>query len=126
MRSSLGNNNAASDTAYVHEWVNSTCELEQVDSELLVREAVDDCLAAQLYSSCVQVLRDICSQVSGHKNTPSRVPPRVLREELGRLYLCADIFRSGKLNKILDNAEELRETVLEILTAVGLFLTRSK
>ena len=126
MHSSLGNNNAASDTEYVHGWIESTSKVGQVESELLVSEDADDCLAARLYSSCVQVLRHICFQVSDHRTTPSGVIPRVLREELGRLYLCGDIFRSGKLNKILDNADELRENVLEILAAVGLLLTRSE
>lgn len=49
-----------------------------------------------------------------------------LDEELGRFYLWGESFRDGKLDMILENSPDLKNTVLKFITAVGSILLRSK
>ena len=118
--------NGTSDTACVHEWIGSTSTLPDLKQEILDTSGVDGCLTARLYASCVKVLQRICSQISSPEVSLSRLKPRVLREELGRLYLCGEGLGNGKLDRALEDADELRENILEVLSGIGLLLARSE
>ena len=126
MSSSLESKKAMGDKAYVHEWIYNTSTAQEAQPELIVSEDADDCLAARLYASCVQVLRGICSQASDPGVPYSAIKPWILRNELGRLYLFGDSFRNGRLNRILEDANELSENIVEILAGIGILLVRSE
>ena len=81
-------------------------------------------LATRLYQLGRQGLQQLCRQ--------DRCVPRLsssqsaLREELGRLYLWGEAFEDGKLDKALEQSEDLRDTVLEFLCAIGDSIIRGK
>lgn len=112
---------AVPDTAYVHEWVDSTSELPVVD-----KGDVDESLAARLYAGCIIVLRRLCSQTAITDASHSYLEPWVLGQELGRMYLWGEGLGNGKLDKALSDADELRVNVLEVLGSIAMLLVRSK
>lgn len=114
------------DTAYVHEWIYNTSTEQEAERKLVVSKDADDCLAARLYASCVQVLQGICYQVSDPGVSYPAVNQHMFKNELGRLYLFGDSFKNGKLNRILENADELEESIVEILAGIGILLARSE
>lgn len=117
---------ATDGTAYVNEWINRTATREKSEPVIPIISDADDCLAAHLYASCVQFLQGLYFQALDSGVSHSGVKPWVIREELGRLYLWGEGFGSGRLTKILEDANELRENILEILAGIGLLLIRSK
>ena len=96
------------------------------ESESLPIKTTDGCLATRLYSSCVTVLSGLYRQVSSHEVSHSGVEPWILGEELGRLYLCGEAFGLDEFDRVLEDAYELRDTLLEILAGIGHLLARSK
>ncbi len=112
---------AMPDTAYVHEWVDSTSEQPAIDNS-----DADESLAARLYAGCITILRRLCSRITNADASPSSLEPWVLGQELGRMYLWGEGLGNGKLDKALNDADELRENVLEVLVSIGMLLVRSK
>jgi len=112
---------AMPDKAYVHEWVDSASELPVVDDG-----DADDSLAARLYAGCIIILRGLCSKRTNADASRSSLEPWVLGQELGRMYLWGEGPGNGKLAKALNDADELRENVLEVLVSIGMLLVRSK
>lgn len=112
---------AVPETAYVDEWVDSTSELPVGDNS-----DVDESLAARLYAGCIIVLRGLCSRISNTDAFQSSWKPRVLGQELGRMYLWGEGLGNGKLDKALEDADELRQNVLEVLVSIAMLLVRSK
>lgn len=50
----------------------------------------------------------------------------VLREQLGKFYLWGEGFRGGSLDKAVDQSDDLRNTVLELICDIGMVLLCSK
>ena len=81
-------------------------------------------LATRLYQLGRQGLQQLCRQ---NKNIPRLDSSQsALREELGRLYLWGEAFENRHLDKALEQSEDLRDTVLEFLCAIGDSVTRGK
>ena len=74
-------------------------------------------LATRLYRLGRQGLQNLCRQ---KRNIPQLDSSQsALREELGKLYLWGEAFENGDLDKALEQSEDLRNTVLEFLCAIG-------
>lgn len=74
-------------------------------------------LATRLYRLGRHGLQQLCRQ---KKTTPGLDRSQsALREELGKLYLWGEAFENGNLDKALEQSEDLRDTVLEFLCAIG-------
>ena len=81
-------------------------------------------LATRLYQLGRQGLQQLCRQ---KKNIPQLDSSQsALREELGRLYLWGEAFENRNLDKALEQSEDLRDTVLDSLCAIGDSITRGK
>ena len=81
-------------------------------------------LATRLYRLGRQGLQNLCRQ---KKNIPQLDSSQsALREELGKLYLWGEAFENGDLDKALEQSEDLRNTVLEFLCAIGYSIIRGK
>lgn len=112
---------AVPDTAYVHEWVDSTADLPVVD-----HSDIDESLAARLYAGCIIILRGLCSRITNTDASQPSLKPSVLGQELGRMYLWGEGLGNGKLDKALEDADELRQNVLEVLVSIATLLVRSE
>ena len=53
-------------------------------------------------------------------------PDSTLKEELGRLFLWGEAFDKDELENALDQCEELRNDVIDLLAEVGAFLLQGK
>ena len=116
--------NSAPHANYVSEWIGRASALSGTDQKILNPE--DGSLASRLYTGCMQVLQGICSQLSASEVALPGANVRMLKEELGRLYLLGEGLDNGKLDKALQDADELRENFLEVLASIGRLLVRSE
>ena len=81
-------------------------------------------LAIRLYQLSRQGLQQLCRQ---EEHIPRLNSSQfALREELGKLYLWGEAFENGKLDKALEQSEDLSDTVLEFLCAIGNIIIRGK
>ena len=86
-----------------------------------------DGLAMKLYSTCLDILQDLCHERdSSNTRFALTGPTGLLREELGKLYLWGESFGPGQLDKTLNHAEDLRLVVIKALRQIGNLLIRSK
>ena len=82
----------------------------------------DQDFAARLYSLCLHLLLSLCQR---EQNIPSkRQKVFELKEELGKLYLWGEAFRSGKLDRALEYSDDVRANVLDSLGDIGKILLR--
>ena len=61
--------------------------------------------------------------VSNSSTTLSNMHGRSLRESLGKLFLWRDIFRNGRLERVLEESDELKETIVGLLVRIREFVT---
>ena len=108
--------------APVDKRMSRVAKLQHSEPDIPLFAAADDCLATELYIGCLTVLQGLYSQASNSQTSCSNAILQALGEELGRFYLCGEAFGQGSLNRIFEDAEELRNTVLESLSGVGLLL----
>ena len=73
--------------------------------------------ASQFYSMCLQGFQQLCRQ----EQAVYAPGPRsyLLKEELGKLYLWGESFSPGELDKALDQYEDIRDNVLDLLVDLG-------
>ena len=124
---------ASSRADYIQAWLDSGPLAPNAPDEDLGFTAADvepdhnECnqgLATRLYQLSRDGLQQLCRQ--------NRTAPRLkstlsaLREELGKLYLWGEAFENGKLDKALELSDDLRDTVLEFLCAIGDSIIRGK
>lgn len=82
----------------------------------------DQDLATRLYSLCLRLLLFLCRR---EQNLPSKSHNvSDLKEELGKLYLWGEAFRSGKLDRALEYSDDVRGNVLDSLGDIGEILLR--
>ena len=80
--------------------------------------------ASQFYSTCLQGFKQLCRQeLEGYARGAQSY---LLREELGKLYLWGESFNPGELDKALDEYEDLRDNVLDLLVNLGELVIRGK
>lgn len=76
------------------------------------------------HEECINLITNLLPLIS-HRPT-LRIQNEVLKEDVRRLFLWGESFRNGKLEMVLSQSEELKDIVLEFITAIGLLLTDSK
>lgn len=109
---------------YTQKWLESSPLNPTTDGQR-PHDEDEEGFAAQLYSMCRSVLRDLCLQDQG---LPSSGSPRslLLREELAKLYLWGHSFGPGELDIALDYSDDARYLVLDALTDIGRSLLHGK
>ena len=113
--------------AYLNEWLQDNNQ--EHGSETLCRNATDgEDLVVRLYTCCLEILQKELEQIAilKHEYTTLEEPFRTLQASLGRLYLCGDGYANAELGDILAGSEELRNGILEIMSGMGLILTRGR
>lgn len=86
-----------------------------------------DGLAMKLYRTCLEIIQEVCQQrasLSGKRSL--RGPTELFREELEKLYLWAESFAPGQLDKTLNHAEDFRTVVIKALQQIGKLLLYGK
>lgn len=116
--------NASTHADHLSQWIGKASATSDTDQEILDPE--NGSLASRLYASCMQVLQGICARMSASKAALYGVNVQVLKEELVRLYLLGEGLDNGRLDKALQDADDLRETFLEVLASIGRLLMRGE
>ncbi|KAL6720942.1 hypothetical protein ACLMJK_000042 [Lecanora helva] len=88
------------------------------------QEAESGNIAAHLYSSCRNTLRDL--YVQGHTESQERLTHAALKEELAKLYLWGEDFGDGELDLALDYSNDTRCVVLDALAKMGRLLLQGE
>ena len=118
---------------YIQEWLDAASSTPVTLDEKFEFTAADvepdqdeysQGLATRLYQLGRQGLQQLCRRKE--KIPRLNLSQSALREELGRLYLWGEAFENGKLEKALEQSEDLRDTVLDFLCAIGDSIIRGK
>ncbi len=106
--------------AFVREWIdgNTTWSTNRSGND-------DVGFAGLLYDSCLDLFKELYTE-SCRSSFLSKDEQQQLKEELGRLFLWGDAFGDGKLDRILVQSSDLRNTILEFISGIGKVLTGSK
>jgi hypothetical protein len=76
--------------------------------------------AWNLYDQVFEVFTVLVPLVSkGRSSAQSTKHEKSLKDSLGKLFLWGDGFRDGGLENTLETSDDLKETVLETLVAMG-------
>lgn len=93
-----------------------------LNETLNANDSEDQDFATRLYSLCLHLLLFLCQR---EQNVPSKKSKAAnLKEELGKLYLWGEAFRSGKLDRALEYSNDVRGNVLDSLGGIGKILLR--
>ena len=118
---------------YTQEWLNAEPLTPIASDEELGYTAPDvdpdhndynQGLATRLYLLSREGLQRLCRRNTGSSLLESSLS--TLKEELGKLYLWGEAFENGKLDEALEHSENLRDTVLELLCAIGDIIIRGQ
>ena len=79
--------------------------------------------AERLYSLCLDVLQYLCMQIStrssGNSTKSARLDMTKLHHQLQKLFLWGEAFESGQLDRALQQSEQSRSIVMELLRNIG-------
>ena len=73
--------------------------------------------ASRFYSTCLREFQQLCRKKQEGYAHGSR--SYLLKEELDKFYMWGESFGPGELDKALDESEELRDNVLDLLVNLG-------
>jgi hypothetical protein len=105
----------------VEEWIDgATIHRSGVDSEAATG------FAWSLYDHIFKLFSKILPLAPNFSPHISKREVKALKESLGNLLLWGDGFRDGKLEMVLEESDELKETVIESLVAAGSVLISSE
>ena len=80
--------------------------------------------ASRFYCTCLREFQRLCRQEQkGYAHGPRSY---LLKEELDKLYMWGESFGPGSLDKALEESEELRDNVLDLLVNLGELLICGK
>jgi hypothetical protein len=82
--------------------------------------------AWSLYDFNLNLLTKLIPIVSREISTSSHKEVKALKQSLGNLFLWGDGFRDGRLQSILEESDDLKETVLSSLVGIGRLLISSE
>ena len=129
---SIGNRQTDHKT-FLHDWISTSCpdSANDISSGQVSNGEDDDCLVVRFHACCLRVLQKISQQLSaidpGELATLRlAVLERVCSQELGKLYLCGESFTSRETGKALERANELRNSILDVLCGLGSLFVHGK
>ena len=79
----------------------------------------EDGFASRFYCTCLRDFQRLCHYAHGSRSF-------LLKEELDKLYMWGESFGPGDLDKALEESEELRDNVLDLLVNLGELLICGK
>ena len=108
----------------VVEWIDGATVHRSTD----VQEVEDATVgfAWSLYNLNLNILTELIPTVSRDIPTISRKDVKVLKRSLGNLFLWGDGCRDGKLESVLEELDNLKETLVSSLVRIGRLLISSE
>lgn len=109
----------------VQKWAEQTTDSDTGQSENGEESEDDENFASFLYESCLNLFKEL-SKESSRLSAFSSTERRHLEESLGRLFLWGDGFGEGRLDRLLGQSIDLRDTILRFIAGIGRILTGSE
>ena len=109
--------------AKVVEWIDGATINRSRDTE---DEGVAAGFAWTLYDLDLKLLTRLIPIVSRDLPTISRKDIKTLKQSLGNLFLWGDGFRDGMLEHVLEESDDLKETLVNLLVGIARLLISSK
>jgi hypothetical protein len=105
---------------YLDEWIDgATIHTRNSGSE------VAGGLAWTLWDHIVKMCPTLIELTSNILPDTSRKDVAALKTALGNFYLWGDGLRDGRLERVLEDSDDLKETVISILTGIGWLIISS-
>jgi hypothetical protein len=108
----------------VVEWIDGATVHRSTDVE--GQEGATAGFAWNLYDLDLKLFTRIIPIVSRDIPTISRKDVKVLKQSLGNLFLWGDGFRDGRLESVLEESDDLKETLVFSLVEIGRLLVSSE
>jgi hypothetical protein len=108
----------------VAEWIDGATVHRSTDFE--EGEGATAGFAWSLYDLNLKLLTKLIPIVSRDNPTILRKDVKALKQSLGDLFLWGDGFRDGGLESILEESDDLKETVVSSLVGIGALLISSE
>ena len=111
---------ASSRTDYTQEWLNAESTTKIAPNKESGHIEPDEGLATRLYLLSREGLQRLCRRRESNSWQSSWLAT------LGKLHLWGESLENGRFDKALDQSEDLRVTVLELLCGIGNMVMRGK
>jgi hypothetical protein len=108
----------------VVEWIDGATIHRSTEFE--EREGATAGFAWSLHDLNLELLTKLIPIVSRDISTISRKDVKALKQSLGNLFLWGDGFRDGRLESVLEESDDLKETVVSSLVGIGRLLISSE
>lgn len=109
---------------YLQDWLHSNSSNVVATNGHPAPGEDNDGIAAQLYTMCQHLLKDICTQ--NQNSSPDRLQTPLLKEELTKLYLWGQDYGNGELDAGLEYSDDTHCIVLAALKDIAQLLLRGK
>jgi hypothetical protein len=121
MASSRGKKNLA----FLEEWIDGTT-IQKASGGNSGDNGTTTGFAWNLYDHVLKLLSALVPLAVQTSSGLSKKDTRSLKESLGDLFLWGDGFRDGSLESILEESDDLKESVVALLITVGEIIVSSK
>ena len=108
----------------VVEWIDGTTIHRSTDAEN--GEGATAGFAWSLYDLNLKLLTKLIPIIARNIPTISRKDVKALKQSLGNLFLVGDGFRDGRLESVLEESDDLKETLVSSLVEIGRLLISSE
>jgi hypothetical protein len=108
----------------VVEWIDGATIYRSTDAEDGERATAG--FAWSLYDLNLKLLTELIPIVERDIPTVSRKDVKALKQSLGNLFLWGDGFRDGSLEIVLEESDDLKETLVSSLVQIGRLLISSE
>lgn len=118
---------ADGDTAsYTNQWVDDNFKSSTL-GEAAITDTEDCGFAARLHTACLRIFKLVSHYTCRvSKYQKEAIQAANVKEELGRFYLWGESFPDGDLDRALEQSDEIRDNVLDLLQGIGETLIRGK
>jgi hypothetical protein len=108
----------------VVEWIDGATVHRSTD--IVEGEGATSGFAWSLYNLDLELLTKLIPIVSRDIPTILRKDIKALKQSLGNLFLWGDGFRDGRLESVLEESDDLKETLVASLVEIGRLLVSSE
>ncbi len=112
--------------SYTNQWIDDNFKSSTL-GEAAITGTEDYGFAARLHTACLRIFKLVSHytcRVSIFQKEATQAAN--VKEELGRLYLWGESFPDGDLDRALEQSDEIRNNVLDLLRGIGETLIRGK
>ena len=109
-------------TTATQAWIDGSCI--HFSQPAIARGSTGSSFANHLYAACLQVFIELSQELT--KSGKSSSASEARNQELGKLFLWGRGFSDGQLDTLLEQSDELRNIVLDLVSTIGKLLLKGE